>query len=262
MCVPVLGMGFYLTSYFDVWPMQSTWLPENVSVNGRIIDRLFNLIHLICAVIFILTTTILAICLWRYRSENRKRASHVHSNTTLEIIWSIIPAGILIFLALYQYESWANDKIRRPIENGKPKPPTALIIAKQFGWEVYYPGLDGKLGTLDDIYIENELYVPENEDVVLQLESRDVIHGFFVPVLRIKQDIVPGMTHYCWFRAENADPNKNYEIACTELCGRGHYRMKGWMHIVPREQFDAVMLKLGKERLSTKRAGDDQSDDE
>jgi cytochrome c oxidase subunit 2 len=170
----------------------------------------------------------------------------------LEIAWSVIPAGILIFLSLYQYESWADNKMRRPqiSLNGKQldQPPTAKIIAKQFGWEIYYPGADGIFGTVDDVYVENELYVPSDESVVLQLESRDVIHSFFIPVLRLKQDIVPGMKHFCWFRAKGADPSKNYEILCTELCGWGHYKMKGWVHIVPRQEFDQKMKSLNQVR--------------
>ncbi len=235
--------------------MKSTWLPENISTSGKIIDDLFNLIHIICAVIFIGTTTILAVALWKYRQRPSNAAAPFHSNVMLEVVWSIIPAGILIFLSLYQYESWADNKMRRPTEliagQEQPKPPTALVIAKQFGWEVYYPGADGQLGTLDDIYVENELYVPDGEDVVIQLESRDVIHSFFVPALRVKQDIVPGMTHYCWFHTINADPDKTYEIACTELCGWGHYKMKGWLRVVPRSEFDQVMARLAKERMQT-----------
>ena len=101
--VPILGTASYLMSVFDIWPMQSTWLPENISTSGKIIDDLFNLIHIICAVIFIGTTTILAVALWKYRQRPSNAAAPFHSNVMLEVIWSIIPAGILIFLSLYQF---------------------------------------------------------------------------------------------------------------------------------------------------------------
>ena len=253
--VPILGLGFYALSVFDIAPMKSTWLPENISVDGKVIDSLFNMIHVICAVIFLLTTSILALALWRYRSQPGRKASSIHSNARLEIVWSIIPAAILVFLSLYQYDSWADSRIRRPMvgegESAQPKPPNALIIAKQFGWEVYYPGPDGQLGSLDDIYVENQLILPEGEDIVLQLESRDVIHSFFVPELRVKQDIVPGMTHYCWFRPVGSDPEKKYEIACTELCGWGHYKMKGWLQILPAAEYETTMDRLAAERYQT-----------
>ena len=78
-----------------------------------------------------------------------------------------------------------------------------------------------------------------NDDVVLQLESRDVIHSFCIPELRLKQDIVPGMKQFCWFRAINANPDKTYELICTELCGFGHYKMKGKVRFLPAIEFNA-----------------------
>jgi len=239
--------------------MKDTWLPENFSQSGQIIDNLFNMIHVVCAVIFLLTTTVLGYALWRFRGRAGDKANYVHSNTLLEVIWSIIPAGILIFLSLYQYDSWAEDKMRRPIveTTGQPMPPQVKVIAKQFGWEFYYPGEDGTFGTVDDVYLENELYVPSDEAVVLQLESRDVIHSFFIPALRVKQDIVPGMKHFIWFEANGSDPNDSYSIACTELCGWGHYKMKAWIRILPRKEFDAKMAQLNRERMSTTLSADD-----
>ena len=98
-------------------------------------------------------------------------------------------------------------------------PPLVLVKARQYGWEFHYAGADQKIRTEDDVYCENLLVVPADQNVVLQLESRDVIHSFFVPELRLKQDIVPGMNHIVWFNAKAAD---QLEVLCTELCGEGH----------------------------------------
>ena len=100
------------------------------------------------------------------------------------------------------------------------------VTAKQFNWEVVYPGPDGKFGTADDLKVENELNVPVGEVINIALKSKDVIHSFFVPVLRLKQDALPGRTIPVWFEATKAG---EYEIPCAELCGFGHSGMKGFL---------------------------------
>ena len=124
-----------------------------------------------------------------------------------------------------------------------PKPPLLMVKAKQFGWEFHYAGADGKVETQDDLYIENMMVAPAGEDVVIQLESRDVIHSFFVPELRLKQDVVPGMTQFSWF---NSRKTGEVEILCTELCGWGHYKMKANLRIVTRSEFDAWIEELAE----------------
>ena len=109
------------------------------------------------------------------------------------------------------------------------------MTAKQFNWEITYPGPDGKLGTKDDVTIENEFHVPLNKVVRLGLESKDVIHSFFVPNMRLKQDAVPGRTIEVWFQA--TEPGQ-YEIPCAELCGFGHSGMKGNLTVQSQEDYD------------------------
>ena len=271
--VPLAGSAAYLLAVLNVRPLQGMWLPETLSESGRVIDHLFNLIHGICAVIFLLTTGCLGWSLWKWGGGTRPapagnlgtagsdgnvpetqcpKAKYIHGHVGLEVVWTLVPACILVFLSLYQYESWADSKMRRPVDDqGHLQSPHARVVAKQFGWEFYYPGPDGQLGTLDDVYQENELLVAANEPVVLQLESRDVIHSFFVPVLRIKQDIVPGMQHFCWFTADASQPGQAHEIACTELCGWGHYKMKAHLRILPREELDRQLAALSRRRMAT-----------
>ena len=155
-----------------------------------------------------------------------------------------------MFIAFYQMGSWAENKMDRPatVINGQttPIPPMILVRAKQFGWEFHYAGPDGKIGTPDDYYIENEMVVPVNEDIVLQLESKDVIHSLFVPRLRLKQDIVPGMKQFAWFKGNQI---ADMEIACTELCGWGHYKMKGRLRIVSRADYDAWIAERKADQI-------------
>jgi cytochrome c oxidase subunit 2 len=250
--VPLLGVGVYVWSAIGKAPLATTWLPENLSRQGQTIDSLFLLIHYLAAALLMGTGLVLAFSLWRFRDRPGARAHFVHTKVGLEIAWTIVPAAILIWLSLYQWNAWADNKLRRPTipsESGtQVRPPLARIVAKQFGWEVYYPGSDGKFDTPDDLYVENELYIPVDQDVVLELRSRDVIHDFFVPQLRLKQDIVPGSTQYLWFRTLPQAVDRRLDFVCAELCGWGHYKMNGWLYIVTPGEFDQRMAELAADR--------------
>lgn len=205
------------------------WLPEDVSTYGREIDALFFLIYYITAVTFILVTVLMVWFLWKYRDQGNRRATYTHGNTTLEIIWTVIPAAILIVLSFMSVSTWA--KVKREV------PPTDFevkVAAKQFNWDVSYPGPDGKLGTEDDVRFDNDIHVPVNKVVRVHLTANDVIHSLFIPNLRFKQDAVPGRTILAWFEATK--PGK-YELPCAELCGFGHSGMKGWLHVHTAEEY-------------------------
>jgi len=216
------------------------WLPEDVSTYGQEIDSLFYLIYYITAATFILVTVLMIVFLVKYREQPGRRAIYTHGNTTLEIIWTIIPAAILIVLSFMSVSTWA--KVKRSV------PPTDFeiqVTAKQFNWEVVYPGADGKFGTPDDVNFDNDLHVPVNKVVRIHLGSRDVIHSFFLPNLRLKQDAVPGRTILVWFEATK--PGK-YELPCAELCGFGHSGMKGWLYVHTPEEY----AKWAAENLTAK----------
>jgi cytochrome c oxidase subunit II len=216
------------------------WLPEDVSTYGHEIDSLFYLIYYITAVTFILVTVLMVVFLVKYREQPGRRAIYTHGNTTLEIIWTIIPAAILIVLSFMSVSTWA--KVKRSV------PPTDFdiqVTAKQFNWEVVYPGADGKFGTPDDVNFDNDLHVPVNKVVRIHLGSKDVIHSFFLPNLRLKQDAVPGRTILVWFEATK--PGK-YELPCAELCGFGHSGMKGWLYVHTPEEY----AKWAAENLTAK----------
>ena len=205
------------------------WLPEDVSTFGREIDSLFYLIYYITAAAFILVTVLMIVFLIMYRHREGQRASYTHGNTTLEIVWTIIPAAILIVLSFMSVSTWAKVKCHVPDSDFELQ-----VTAKQFNWEVVYPGADRQFGTSDDVKFDNDLHVPVNKVVRVHLGSRDVIHSFFLPNLRLKQDAVPGRNILVWFEATKAG---KYELPCAELCGFGHSGMKGWLYVHTPEEY-------------------------
>ncbi len=206
-----------------------SWLPENVSTYGNDIDRLFYLIYYITGATFLLVAVAMVAFLILYRHREGRRARYTHGNTTLEIIWTIVPAVILVVLSFMSQATWGNIKGRMP-----PADVHVQVTAKQFNWEVTYPGPDGKLGSEDDLEMENEVHVPVDKVVLVHLKSKDVIHSFFLPNFRLKQDAVPGREIQAWFQATK--PGR-YELPCAELCGFGHSGMRGWVYVHPADEY-------------------------
>jgi len=202
--------------------MLSWWLPEDVSTYGKDIDFLFYLIYYITGGVFVLVAAALIAFLILYRHKEGRRATYTHGNTTLEIVWTIVPTLILVVLTFLSVPTWARIEMQLPQSDLH-----ILVTAKQFNWQVTYPGPDGKFGTEDDKTFDNEVHVPVGKPVILILKSRDVIHSFYMPNLRFQQDAVPGRETLRWF--EVTKPGK-YEIPCAELCGFGHSGMRGWLY--------------------------------
>ena len=146
--------------------------------------------------------------------------------------------AMLVFVAIDMNIVHRSNVSLEAIREEMPGPDDGLVIwviGEQFNWVVNYPGRDGEFGTLDDIVLRNELHVPVNTKVLVRLTSRDVIHAFNVPQLRVKMDAVPGMETRVWFEVKEP---VELELACAELCGWGHYMMKGRLVAEPREEFE------------------------
>jgi len=242
MLVPIFGVGVFLAA-----PYLNSWLPRDVSEHGRTIDHLFLFILGLTGVVFVATEGVLFYFMWRYAGdENREPAKFTHGSHTLEVVWTILPAATLLFIAVYQMDAWAGAKMRRP-----DMPPTVKVDARQFEWRLRYPGQDGQLYTKDDIFDVNDLHLPLNEEVLLIAESEDVLHSFFIPNMRVKQDLVPGMRQAIWFRATEEG---QYDLVCAELCGWGHYKMKGRITVEPRPQYEAWLANLDKQQRAMEEA--------
>ena len=215
-----------------------SYLPPSLSTYSGQIDWLFYLIYYITAATFFLVQITLLVFAVRYRYDPNRRATYTHGNTTLEIIWTVIPALMLAALALMSRTTWAEIKWHQP-----PSDFTIQVTAKQFNWEIAYPGPDGQFNTDDDVVMDNDFHVPVNRTVRVRLRSRDVIHSFFVPVFRLKQDAVPGREIPVWFRATQTSKAAGYEhgfeIPCAELCGFGHSGMLGHLIVDDQATYDA-----------------------
>ena len=210
--------------------MLDWWLPENVSTYGRDIDWLFHLIYYITGITAILVFAAMLAFLVMYKDRPGRRARYTHGNTTLEIVWTVVPSLILVILTFLSAPAWSKIKIQAPPASDF----VVQVTAKQFNWQVTYPGPDGKFGTVDDKTLLDEMHVPVDKVVHVHLRSQDVIHSFFVPNFRMKQDAVPGREIVQWFEATKTG---KYELPCAELCGFGHSGMRGWIYVHTPEDY-------------------------
>jgi len=209
-------------------------MPEPVSSYAGEIDWLMNVLHVVMVGIFIVWSIYFVYCLVAYRAKNGHGATYHQTGEKA----SFIPDGLIL-----AFEMWLILAFGIPIwssvKQETPPPEESLVvnlIAQQFAWNFQYPGPDGKFETDDDKMIENDLHVPVNEVVRVRLTSKDVIHSFFVPQFRLKQDAVPGRTIEVWFKATEAGV---YELPCAELCGFGHSGMLGHVTVQSAEDYKA-----------------------
>jgi cytochrome c oxidase subunit 2 len=210
------------------------WFPKNISTFGGEIDSVFWLIFYITGIGFILSEAIIVYSIIRHRRREGRKAAFISGEKISEFAWVLVPVVIVLLLDLgidlAGSKAWSKAKGEAPAGDVQVQ-----VSGKQFNWNFTYPGPDGAFGTADDLTLENELHVPVNKQVRLALQAEDVIHSFFVPVLRLKQDCIPGREIPAWFEATETG---EYEIACAELCGYGHYTMRGFLYVHAQEEYD------------------------
>lgn len=256
MLVPVLALWSCLVA-----PEYGWWFPgsntpthgQAMSPLGRRIDDLFHMILVITTITFIGTQLGLGYVLWtgsrRADDAGGEKAWFSHGSHNLEVIWSIVPAAVLLFIALYQMDVWANYRVKSAFPAEVRDKPLAELTARQFEWRIRYPGLDenGKVLPLmptpqpTDLYAVNDLHLPSQQPVMVNLKTQDVQHALFLPELRVKQDAVPGLVIPVWFEAEKSG---EYTLLCAELCGWGHYKMKARFVAQPEDEFIAYLKDL------------------
>jgi cytochrome c oxidase subunit 2 len=212
-----------------------SWFPEGVSTFAADIDGVFYLIYYIVGFWFVLTQVALLYFVFRYRRREGQRAVYATGETLRQVSWILVPAAIVLVLDLAIDHAGAGvwTKIKEQLPDTQSR---VRILAKQFNWEITYPGPDGRFETDDDLTIANDLHVPVDTDIIARLASKDVLHSFFLPHARLKQDVVPGREIDVWF---NMTKPGEYEIACAELCGFGHYTMRGRLIVHGPEEYRA-----------------------
>ncbi len=219
-------------------PMLS-WLfpfPEDISRWGGAVDDLFWLAVYLTGVAFLLVLAILGWCMVRYRARPGHRAVHTHGDGRPHLILTGAVAATVFCGLDLQLETRSARYFEHLLGNF-PRGAEVVRIevqAEQFAWNFRYAGLDDRFGTDDDL-VDTVLRVPTGRPVVVALTSKDVIHSFFLPNVRIKQDAVPGLVTTVWFEVRKAG---DYEVACAELCGNGHTRMRSFLKVLTPEAFE------------------------
>ena len=258
--VPILGAAVFLLSLADVGPFYQHWLPVNANQYGSVIDNLFMFILGLTGIIFIGTGLAMFWFLWKYDADrNAEPVKYSHGSHTLEVMWSILPAAALLFIAIFQMDAWAGAKMARPLASAGAdgvegtaddiaQPASVKVTGRQFEWRIQYAGDDEVLGTADDVHTVNTLFLPVNEEAVISVTSMDVLHSFFLPNMRIKQDLVPGMEQLVWFKPVKTGV---YDLVCAELCGWGHYKMRGRLIVGTQEEYRQWLDDLREQQNQT-----------
>ncbi len=274
--------------------LQYFGLPLNASIQGEYVDNANVLMHWLMLILFLGWGTFFIVSLIRFRASKNKTADYTgvksHMSSLLEAAVAIIE---IIALFGFSYPVWAyrvNDiPDYRDAENIR-------VVAQQFAWNIHYPGEDGLFGTTrsdlvdeqdnpigldrgspnasDDFYTINQLHIPVHKTIRIDLTTKDVIHNFKLPELRVSQDAIPGMSIPVHFEATMTSKEfletvegthregMGLEISCAQLCGLGHYRMKGFLTIHDQDGYDSWLDEQAEYLLEFGDDEDDWGDDE
>jgi len=240
-----IGAGWYSGYvYFDDYQLPVA------SEHGAITDKMFWVTMIITGFAFVVTHILLFYYAFRYRYRKNVKATFYPDNIKLEVIWTLVPAVVMTVLVLYGLKVWTNITSEAPADSE-----VVEIMGMQFAWKTRYPGADNQLGNYDykkidasnmfgmdltdknsfDDFTPREIHVPKGKPVLFNIRARDVLHSVYIPAFRLKMDAVPGMPTKFWFiptmstadmREKTGNPDFNYELACAEICGSGHFTMR------------------------------------
>ncbi|GAA4464820.1 hypothetical protein GCM10023093_15920 [Nemorincola caseinilytica] len=267
--IALLLVAVFLLGVWGIWAchqyFKDLMLPVAACKTGENYDSMFNVTVVVTGIVFFLTQAVLFWFCYKYQSSDRRTSFYFPHSNKLEIIWTTIPALAMAVLVAIGLKNWLTVTSDAPVNAT-----VVEIVGKQFNWIVRYPGKDNILGKRDFRKINDANNVlgldwadPRNHDDILSLNgemhlvvgkpvkliinSRDVIHDVGLPHFRLKMDAVPGITTTLWFTPSitsdsmkiiTKNPNFVYEIACDQLCGRGHYAMRGTIIVETQEQHD------------------------
>ena len=269
-------------------------LPINMSVQGARIDEINAIVHWLMLILFVGWGIFFIVSLVKFRASNNDTADYEgvksHLSSVLEAAVAVIE---IVILFGFGFPIWA-DRV-----TDVPAPSEAVhlrVIGQQFAWNIHYPGPDGKFGSTraalvdeqdnpigidrssdnaaDDFYTVNQFHIPVNQKIRVDLTSKDVIHSFTLPELRVKQDAIPGMTIPVHFQATmtseeflettvgTAREGRGLEVTCAQLCGLGHYRMRGFFTVHDDEGYQAWLDEQAEYLEEETGDDDDWGDDE
>jgi cytochrome c oxidase subunit 2 len=261
----LVGTGALMT-WYSIKEFDNYQLPV-ASEHGVITDELFWISMAVTGVVFLITHVLLFVFPYVYQYKENRKAVFYPDNHKLEIIWTAVPGVVLAGLVISGWMAWSDITAPAP-----EKAHVVEIMGYQFAWDVRYPGKDNVLGDYDyrlinasnshgidftdknsmDDFPSPKVVIPKGEPVLFKIRARDVLHSVFAPHMRLKMDAVPGMPTRFWFiptkttaemRAELKDPEFEYEIACTEICGRGHFSMKKVIEVVEPAEYQKWMAE-------------------
>jgi cytochrome c oxidase subunit 2 len=253
-------------------------LHESASKEGEKVDSMLHITLAVTGIVFIITQVLLFWFAYKYQESEKRKVFFFPHNNTMEVVWTVVPAIVLSILVVIGLRNWFIFTGDAPKDSL-----IVEVTGRQFGWIFRYPGNDNLFGkryfrnidpsnnnlglvwadnkelnqkadpaTFDDIVTDNTMYVIKNRPVKLIIGSRDVIHDVGLPHFRLKMDAVPGIPTTLYFtpkyttaemKEKTGNANFQYEIACDQVCGTGHYSMKGVIEVVEEEEFDAWMAK-------------------
>lgn len=234
------------------------WMPVNAAEHGPQLDRISAAVHWLMLVLFVAWGAYYIYVLYRFNAKRNPRASYAGAQTHVS---SYVEAGVAVFevilLVGFSIPIW-HKWTSRPARETNPM--EVRVVAEQFGWNIHYAGEDGRFGrtdvklvsssnplgidvkdpnAADDIATINELFLEQNRPVVVRISSKDVIHSFKIPVMRVTQDATPGMEVPVHFKPTLTNNGATWEIACAQLCGLGHFRMRGSVVVHNKADFQA-----------------------
>lgn len=259
----------------------SLGLPTLASEHGGRIDLILILAHVFIAVLFLGWLAYGIYVLVRFRQSKHASAAYrgAQTNAAYYIEAGVIVVEVILLVAL-SIPVWSGRLAAAA--SSDPNIVRLRVIAQQYAWNIHYPGKDGVYGKTsqslvddvtnpvgldrtdehsgDDVVTRNQLYLPVNRPVVVQLSSKDVVHSFGLPEFRVKQDAIPGLTTQAAFtpilttaefRTEKGEPIRTFEIVCSQLCGIGHASMRGFVTVVTDDEFQAWIEKTSAEQKAS-----------
>lgn len=282
-----LMIVFLVLGLIGVWYCNKLYYHGNLfswgsaSKEGIATDQMIWAVIIITGIVFFITQFLLFVFAFRFQHSDKRKALYYAHNNTLEFIWTSVPLITFSILVVFGMKHWFK------LTGDAPKGAMVVeITGHQFAWEMRYPGKDGVLGrknfkltdpakgnplgvdwsdpaSKDDIHVPTTMYVVVNKPVKLVINSQDVIHDVGLPAFRLKMDAVPGMPTTLHFtpiltteqmRKKSGDPNFEYEIVCDQLCGKGHFGMRGIIKVVTQQEFDTWMSGQSPEFIKAQQA--------